>query len=65
VLADQILEQQLRIGAAILRRMRVDHCLIQQAAIRIKHRHLASSTQPRVDRQDNLLGDWWLKQEAA
>ncbi len=51
--------------AAILRGVGVDHPLRQHDAVGVQHGDLAPAPQARVDRQDRLLVDGRLEQEAA
>ena len=45
--------------------MRVDHRLVEQLAAGVEHGDLAAVLEPGIDRQDDLLGDRRLEQQAA
>ena len=64
VLADEILEEDLRLVAAILGRVRVDHAVVEQLAVGAEDRHLAAVPESGVDGHHDLLGDRRLEQEA-
>ncbi len=65
VLADQVLEVLLGLGAPVLGRVRVDHPLFEQVAVAVEHRDLAAGAEAGVDRQDDLRRDRRLEQQAA
>ena len=59
------LSDHLGLGPAILGRMGVDHRLVEEVAAGVEHGDLAAGPEPGVDRQDDLLGDRRLEQQAA
>ena len=65
VLADKVLEGDLRFRPPVLGRMRVNHGLVEQVAAPIEHGHLAARPEPRVDGQDDLLGNRRLQEQPA
>ena len=65
VLADQVLEEELRLRPPVLGRVRMDHRLLEQVAVAVEHGDLAAGPEARVDRQHDLVGDRRLEQQAA
>jgi hypothetical protein len=65
VFADQVLDEDLRIGAAVLGWMRVDHGMIKEIAPLVKHGNLAAGPEAGIDRHHDLIGNRGLQQEAA
>ena len=65
VLADEVLELDLRLGPAVLRRVGVDDPVLQQVAVGVEHGDLAAGPEAGVDGEHDLVGDRRLEQEAA
>ena len=56
MLAHQVLEVQLGLGAAVLGRVRVDHRLVEQVAVGVEHRDLAAGRNPGSIARTTCLG---------